>query len=324
MSVLDAALAYAANGWSVFPLVGKVPAIASPHPKGAPKCEGWCGKTGHGAYDATCDTETLREWFAGQYANANIGIGVPDGVVVVDVDKQHDGDKTLNALVREHGADWLVDIPRQRTGRGGLHLPMWCDTPLMAASPSAPGIDIKQRGGYIVAAPSLHPNGNSYRWEIDLPALWDLEARVPAFLVELFRPAPTVRAYGTVRYRPGSDPVNNAAHVYTTWSDLLRRHGWALVIGDGATDGCLWRHPDSTNKYSASMRHDCLFVYSHNTAFGAERQTKIGDTHGITLYEAIVTLDCNNDRELARQRVIIGPRNARTWAYLDAALGGTS
>jgi hypothetical protein len=60
MSRLDAALAYAARGWPVLPLRGKVPRIR--------KAAG-----GSGVHDATTDLEQIKQWWT-KWPDANIGI----------------------------------------------------------------------------------------------------------------------------------------------------------------------------------------------------------------------------------------------------------
>ena len=58
------------------------------------------------------------DW-AGVPANANLGLAIPPGRVLLDEDVQNGGDVTLAALVKTHGPlprTWL-----QRTGSGGTH-----------------------------------------------------------------------------------------------------------------------------------------------------------------------------------------------------------
>ena len=57
------ALAYAARGLRVFPLVpgGKVPLLPRCHHEGE-TCHGECGQDGHGCLDATTDAERVREF----------------------------------------------------------------------------------------------------------------------------------------------------------------------------------------------------------------------------------------------------------------------
>src|SRR5262249_13146829 len=93
---LDAALAYAAVGWPVFPGTpgAKTPAFPAAHPPGEPMaaaCRGECGRVGHGFHDATTDPETIRQWW-GRHPDRSVGIrtGAP-GPDVIDVDVREDG-----------------------------------------------------------------------------------------------------------------------------------------------------------------------------------------------------------------------------------------
>ena len=100
---LAAALEYVRHNWEIFPLRGKVPAIPNPHPRGSVErqtCKGECGLQGHGVLDATLDAVIVTDWWGGRYAGFNIGLRVPDAMIVIDVDPRHGGDKTLAELER--------------------------------------------------------------------------------------------------------------------------------------------------------------------------------------------------------------------------------
>ncbi len=146
--LLTAALAYAARGWAVFPCQprGKAPATA------------------HGVHDASCDPAQIRRWW-GVMPQANIGLACgPAGLVVLDLDGG-DGLQSWEELRLAYG--FADDTVCSATGNG-LHF-------LFAAPPDAqignsagklgPGLDVRARGGYIIAPPSVHPTGHVYAWD---------------------------------------------------------------------------------------------------------------------------------------------------------------
>ena len=142
-----AALYYASLGWSVFPLVPreKIPLLSK-------------AKGGNGLKDASADLDTVTAWWS-RYPDANIGLttGGPSGLVVVDVDGA-DGEAAL-AL---YGT--LPDTVESHTGKG-RHL-LFIGSPEIrnSAGKLGPQLDVRAEGGYIVAPPSIHPNGGVYRW----------------------------------------------------------------------------------------------------------------------------------------------------------------
>jgi hypothetical protein len=167
--MLDAALAYAAQGFEVLPL--NYPTAVGEH--AACSCgNANCGKSigkhplaalaPRGSTDATTDPATIRAWW-GAYPLANIGMTL-EGLVVVDVDPRHGGDESIRRFQREH------PLPSTRlimTGSAGAHF-IFRGTPGKAyqdiLSAGFPGVDIKAGGGaYIVAAPSLHASGGRYQ-----------------------------------------------------------------------------------------------------------------------------------------------------------------
>jgi hypothetical protein len=146
--MLEHALQYASWGWSVFPLqpAGKEPL------------------TKHGFKDATTDEKQIRKWWK-KHPQANIGIatGRVSGIYVVDVDPRNGGD--LSAFWREANLD-AVRLGMVFTGSDGRHLYFRypADRDIPSRSEFVKGIDLKSDGGYVVAPPSIHPNGVAYDW----------------------------------------------------------------------------------------------------------------------------------------------------------------
>lgn len=152
--LLDAAIDYASRGLAVFPL--------KPRDK-API-------TAHGVHEATTNFDQINKWWK-RYPNANIGIAcgkISGGLLVVDVDRKQngvDGLDSLNAWERENGE--LPETVRSITGTGGSHLLYRIDGAGKNRVNLLDGVDIRSDGGYIVAPPSVHPNGSQYEWEYD-------------------------------------------------------------------------------------------------------------------------------------------------------------
>jgi hypothetical protein len=173
MTVLDYALEYAGRGWPVFPCRGKVPA------------------TRRGFYDASVDPEQIRRWTW----HDSIGICTGNGLVVLDVDPRHGGNDSLRELEDAHGE---IRTLSARTGGGGLHLYLAGELP--ARNGFRPGLDLKARGGYVIAPPSLHESGNRYEW-IAVENLPETPQPVPAWLAMIVDP-PRQEVRNTVTHFP--------------------------------------------------------------------------------------------------------------------------
>jgi hypothetical protein len=140
------AQAYARYGWPVFPCLpgSKLPA------------------TRHGFLDATTDPDKLAWWWQRQPdANVAIATGGP-GPDVLDVDQHGQAGNGFAALSRLKRAG-LVDGAAAivATPSGGLHLYFAGSTQRCGKLPRH-HLDLRARGGYIVAPPS-QIGGRSYR-----------------------------------------------------------------------------------------------------------------------------------------------------------------
>ena len=168
--MLDAALDYAEQGFSVFPVVarGKRPL------------------TRNGFKDASRDADQIARWWA-LYPNANIGIATGSrsgGLVVIDVDldaeKGKNGYDTLQEWKMIHGG--LPDTAQAVTGRGGLHLYFKSLHGYKCSANESLNIDIRAEGGYVLAPPSIHENGNAYKWVTDKNHIAEVDVNVNSFL----------------------------------------------------------------------------------------------------------------------------------------------
>ena len=172
VSVLGAALAYAAAGWPVFPARpgGKTPLTA------------------HGFKNASTAEPVIRAWWA-RWPDANVAVatGAP-GPDVLDVDQREDGGgwAALNRLNRAGllaGARAII-----RTPGGGLHV-YFAGTGQRCGSLPGHHLDFKASGGYVLAPPST-AGGRPY-------ALLDHRAGTAALdwqtARRLLEPAPAAR-----------------------------------------------------------------------------------------------------------------------------------
>lgn len=105
----------------------------------------------------------IEAWWD-RWPDANVGVvtGWVSAVAVLDVDPRHGGDDTLAAL--EAQEEPLPETVTSVTGGGGRHLYFAHPTQLLPSRPLAAGIDLKAEGGLVVAPPSRHASGDTYRW----------------------------------------------------------------------------------------------------------------------------------------------------------------
>jgi hypothetical protein len=149
-------------GWRVFPLHSIAHGACT---CGKPKCSspGKHPRTRRGVKDATTDATTITGWWA-RWPDANIGVATGSGLVVIDIDPAHGGDKSFSAAVARLGD--LGPTRMCRTGSGGRHLYYSTGTRIPCSQGRlGPGIDVRGEDGYVVAPPSLHISGRRYVWE---------------------------------------------------------------------------------------------------------------------------------------------------------------
>lgn len=177
---LKAALNYIDRGLAVFPLrpCSKEPLVSG------------------GFRSATLDRYRAGDWFR-RWPEAGIGIatGAASNLVVLDVDPRNDGDESY-AEARSRFGPW-ADAPIVHTGGGGTH--EWfrapTDGPVSCRNHigGLRGLDVKADGGYVVAPPTIHPNGVAYEFD----AMFGLEVErpePPAWLVDLARVGQRIEA----------------------------------------------------------------------------------------------------------------------------------
>jgi len=187
-SILNGALAAAAQGWRVTPLYGLVEVGGSRQCdcKAGPDCRS-AGK--HPRFNgftksATTDPQVIQQWWQ-KHPNSNLGIltGPPFGLVL-DLDPRNGSDEEWPAFQRDHGE--LPDTLSAASGGSGTHrvydYPAGTRiTTSLLILDSYSGIDVKGQTQFIVAEPSLHMSGNRYRWNkpLDFP-----RAELPHFMLQ--------------------------------------------------------------------------------------------------------------------------------------------
>ena len=202
--LLAAALAFAGDGLPVFPC----------EPRGKrPMVEG-------GFKAATVNTEQIRKWWSA-WPLANIGVptGAVSGFAVLDIDPG--GDASLAALEGQHGS-----LPETRTVKTGRGRQLWFKHPGVPVRCSAGvlgrGLDFRGDGGYVIAPPSIHPNGQRYAFLNNCEL-----AEMPAWLIGLTvqakakaNPTHTANGNGAERIREGERNVS-----LTSIAGTMRRRG---------------------------------------------------------------------------------------------------
>ena len=166
----SAALKYAARGWRVIPLEGKLPL------------------TKHAYKDGSIDPATIDEWWR-RWSKANVGIvvGAESDLCVVDIDPRAGGSREALGQV--------PDTLSVNTGVGGTHL-YFRFHPRARRRTVSPGIELKATGGYVVAPPSVHPETlQPYRWSEGTTEV----APLPEILLNVTPPTGKRRVTGPIR-----------------------------------------------------------------------------------------------------------------------------
>jgi hypothetical protein len=179
-TLCEMALDLADKGYYVFPVHGVL--------NGECDCMGRRGRCNPGKHPcvpwtrvSTKDLTHVRELWS-KYPNANIGIDCGrSGVAVLDEDPKNGGELSFQRILRT--VPDVGSAPNVVTGSGGTHA--YFAAPTYALKNSAgkfPGIDVRAKGGYVVAQGSLHVSGRSYVGNV--PAVSALPAW-PSALTEL-------------------------------------------------------------------------------------------------------------------------------------------
>lgn len=198
VNLIDHALAYAERGWHVFPIwwvsyPGSCACVG--HKTTCVDENGDFQTTGkhpmppNGLEWATTDENLIRKaWTKYPLANIGIATGHKSGFVVLDIDTDKDGEKSLRNHLKKIKRGMPPTVGT-RTGGGGVHI-FW-KHPGFAFSNKVgilPGVDVRGDGGYIIAPPSMHECGIRYRWHEDGHPRRKIISSVPQWYYDLCKP----------------------------------------------------------------------------------------------------------------------------------------
>jgi hypothetical protein len=206
---LKAVFDYIDCGFSVFPLR---PRSKEPFVSGGFKA-------------ATVNRHLAESWWR-RLPDAGIGIatGAASNLLVLDIDPRNDGDESY-ADVRSRFGPW-ADAPIVHTGGGGTHewfrYPSGGPVPCRNHVGGLRGLDVKGDGGYIVAPPTIHPNGVAYEFD----AMFGIEIErpePPAWLVDLVRAGERIEAESYVAPQWDGTIPDRVAYAAAVSSKVARR-----------------------------------------------------------------------------------------------------
>lgn len=154
MTCLEAAIKYATEyGWAVFPVSALTKKPLTPH----------------GCKDAKKSVGAIKAWWR-KWPDASVGVATGSASNLLVIDEDIDEEKGLNGY--ESMRDWqaehgeLPETVRAITGRGGAHSYYHYEgNDIGNRAGILEGVDVRGEGGYVVAPPSIHPNGTAYEWE---------------------------------------------------------------------------------------------------------------------------------------------------------------
>jgi hypothetical protein len=159
------------------------------------------------------------------FPDANIGLATGKGLLAIDEDAH--GANDGRAYIATH-PDLFPATVTALTPTGGRHLFYALPAGVRIGNSDRalpPGINVRGDGGYVVAAPSLHPDGGRYQWAPG-GAPWErpLTPIPPALLALLTPPepppppAPVLRAAAPVTGVQDGSPRVPSAQYLTDWA----------------------------------------------------------------------------------------------------------
>jgi hypothetical protein len=276
--MLEYAIYYARRGWAVIPLKPgtKIPLTAN------------------GSKDATTDEATIIAWWtANPEANIAVVMNAETGLFALDIDPRNGGNESWVQFQADNGL--MMVTFEVNTPTGGRHF--YLKHPgekLVGKLRDYPGIDVQQGGKYVVAPPSIHPDGGRYSSDhmdaepADMPGAW---ADV------LLRPAGPAHQTESQPADPNDTRPGTRFARENTWAEILEPAGWKVETVDH--DGeIMWCRPGKDEGISASTGYqgnDLLWVFTSSTEFEPDTSyTKFG---------AFAVLNFDGDHKAAGQHL---------------------
>lgn len=118
-------------------------------------------------------SEEIKSWWE-RWPGAHVGLVMGRGLVAVDSDTA-EAEEAIRAMS-------LPRTPMQRTFRG-YHRFFAVDGPTRSRKGRIPGLDLRAADTFVVIAPSRHPDGAEYSWEVPPTELF---APLPREVLDLF------------------------------------------------------------------------------------------------------------------------------------------
>ena len=216
----------------------------------------------HGHKEATSDPEQIDRWW-GLEPDCGIGLACAmSGLVVLDADL-YKPECAFPELETRLGA--LPHTVRQLTPQGGVHHVFRDQVGHGYSNPCA-GADAKHEG-YILLAPSVHPNGGLYRWDLGAHPLDTEIATLPDAWLAHLTAATRARGLGPVLPSSGLDAADSwLGHAFAA-------EGW---LGDPLPDGrrmvrCPWLREHSDGRGDGRDSSTVLFPRAATSTLGGFR-----------------------------------------------------
>lgn len=211
-------------------------------------------------HQSLVDSATVHDIWKDVYGCNGLGWALDADHIVVDVDPRNGGTESLEKLQQDLEID-LFDTCTAivKTGGGGYHFYFQkLDSAILGwRMPSKyPGIDIKQGGGFVIIAGSMHVSGSDYEWHSAAKSdLQDL-AVVPQKIADLL--ARTYSIHRQTLESSGTTDLEEIKDMLSFITPNLHHDDWVKIgmIVHAATDGSIeglkawdnWSQPGTTYK----------------------------------------------------------------------------